>query len=332
MFLFLVVAGVVLLTSAQVYAAIVPQEVQYPNQETEYHTPSPLNVPGKEYSTHQDTNAIGQSVEGQTIMWQGNGTATNAINYKYDYNGGDLSGLGFQVDEIANCRDKYMLDLIADRVSLVYSIENDANLFYHHSSILDKKAGVWATPEQVNSTAIPQDIDGIELWGPADRPDANMYSREGDVGSVAVFKFDEDTRQSSAFLTTKVLFDHIILDNGELAKNHGLTEEQLDLDGLVVWDSYDDGQFGSQDIVMFSIKPVGDLFDGGEIWTYTYGDATAHFLYQGGVYWNKEHDVRAELNLPSSASENIDGLEALPEPATLSLLILGSLALLRQKS
>jgi hypothetical protein len=330
-FLSLLVAGVGTLISAQVYAAILPQEIQYPNPETEYHTPTPLSVPGKEYSTDQDTNAVGELVPGQTVMWKGDGTVKDGINYKYNYSGG-LPG-GFQIDEIANCRDKYMLDLIGDRVSLVFSLENNANIFYHKSSVLDKSAGIWATPSQINYAAIPADIDGLELWGPDDKADANMYSREGDPGGTAVFKYNEDTTQSSTYLTTAVLFDHLVMNDGvTLAKYSGLTEAQIDLDGLVVWDSFDDGVFGPQDIVMFSIKPVeSGLFDGGEIWTYTYGDATAKFLNQGGVIWNTSHDVRVELGLGTTVSENIDALEALPEPTTLGLLILGGLGLLRRK-
>jgi hypothetical protein len=333
----LVLLGLMSLSSSQVFAAIEPQEVPYPTPYAEYRVPSPTEVPGKEYSTDQDTDHAGNLDPGQTVMWVDQYNVWDGVDYCNSGTGGSgPAAPGYEADELANCRDKYLLDLIDNRVSLVVSVDNSADIYYHKSSLLGGGHGIWAYASQINADAVPTDIDGLELWGPAEKSDANMYSAVNDpeepgTGKVSVFKYDEDTGVSTPWLMTSVLWNNIILDNGTLAKNAGLTEGQIDLDGLMTWDVNDDGSFGPGDKVVFSIKPVSDLFDGGEIWVYSYEDDTAHFLEQGGVTWNTANNVRTALGLGAQASENIDAIEALPEPATLTLVLLGGLALGRRK-
>ncbi len=91
------------------------------------------------------------------------------------------------------------------------------------------------------------------------------------------------------------------------------------------------------DSIMFSIAPVVDtqgtvLFDGGEIWVWDYAGpgSTASFLVHGGETWDTAHSVADHFGL-TDQYENINALEAIPEPATMSLLALGGVALLRRK-
>jgi hypothetical protein len=68
----------------------------------------------------------------------------------------------------------------------------------------------------------------------------------------------------------------------------------------------------------------GDI-DGGEIWSWQFGQPLAQFLNHGGHLWDTAFNVRQATG---AVNENIDALEAVavPEPSTfLSLLTLGSL-------
>ena len=100
---------------------------------------------------------------------------------------------------------------------------------------------------------------------------------------------------------------------------------------MMVFDVSGDLVFGSGDSIMFSIAPV-DVFDGGEIWVWDFDAGAAVFLTHGGEIWDTAHSVVGHFGLPTGGEfENINALEAIPEPATMSLLAVSGLAVLRRR-
>jgi hypothetical protein len=112
----------------------------------------------------------------------------------------------------------------------------------------------------------------------------------------------------------------------------------IDLDGLMVWDGGNIGQWDNGDAILFSVMPInanldgvitpningGDI-DGGEIWSWQFGQPLAQFLNHGGHLWDTAFNVKLATG---AVNENIDALEAVatPEPSSfLSLLALGTL-------
>ena len=80
--------------------------------------------------------------------------------------------------------------------------------------------------------------------------------------------------------------------------------------------------------IMFSVRPIGPL-DGGEIWVWDKSTGgPAAFLVHGGHTWDTAHDVSGHFG---GVDENINAMEAVPEPMTICLLGLGGLGLLRRK-
>ena len=71
--------------------------------------------------------------------------------------------------------------------------------------------------------------------------------------------------------------------------------------------------------------------DGGEIFVNAPGNpggAIQGFLIHGGELWDTAHTVGLDFAI---GTEEVNALEAIPEPATLSLLCLGGLALIRRR-
>jgi hypothetical protein len=277
--------------------------------------PTLLAVPGKEYSnsdpTLSDTDAAGFADMHQNICFDGFGGAADT----FDYTSSGISTIK-QVDAIANSLDAYFQEVAADAVPMVVSVANDpsdGDILYQMGQ--NNVTGTWATASQINAVSPPDDLDGLELWGP-DGPgndDANMFSLDGDPSGVAVWRYDPNAHQSVPYITTAALMSAI-----------GATEV-VDLDALMVWDIDGDDTFGGGDAIIFSVENnqgIGGSFDGGEIWIWHFG-ATAQFLVHGGVVWDTFNPVGLHFNVNT---EEINALEAIavPEPATAGLLVLGA--------
>jgi hypothetical protein len=264
--------------------------------------PSPPSVPGKEYSDKIDIDRNSLPDREQTLLWDGNGNVTDGFDY----------GDEFQVNAMANIRDALFYEVIENRVPLLFSTSGDkpAPILYEKTN---GKGGIWATVPQINKNGV-RELDGLEVWGPDEIPDANRYSLENDP------IFDATGRRIAVHndVSLGVGFRNPAFYVDELAAAIGLDSSlwnRFDLDGLMTYD----------DDILFSIAPVGD-FDGGEIWTWKKGGGAAQFLNHGGHLWDTAFDVRGTFG---TASENVDALEAVatPEPSQmLGFLTLGGLA------
>jgi len=320
--------------------------------------PGPKNVPGKEYSDRfdKDTQEPPVSDPEQNIYWDGNGGRQDA----FDYSGsraGDTDPAR-EVDALANHGDALFWDVIANQAALlfstgsttlllpgdsraaVYNASPDYNqLGIHEKSVLFESIGggidFWAKPPEIDQAGV-NDLDGLEVWGGLADPtpnDADMYSLLGDplINGIRTSVWYYNGGVSTSYLNAAQIAAAINRpDIVNLA-------DIIDLDGLMVWDGGNIGQWDNSDAILFSVMPIdanldgiitpnvngGDI-DGGEIWSWRFGQA-AQFLFHGGHLWDTAFNVRQATG---AVNENIDALEAVatPEPSSfLSLLALGTL-------
>jgi len=335
------------------------------------HIPWPKNVPGKEYSDRFDKDTQEPPVldPEQNIYWDGNGGRQDT----FDYSGsraGDTDPAR-EVDALANHQDALFWDVIANQAALlfstgsttlllpgdsratVYNASPDYNqLGIHEKSVLFESIGggidFWAKPPEIDQAGV-NDLDGLEVWSsvsptssqypsPADPTpdDADMYSLLGDplINGIrtSVWYYNPITQISNSYITAAQIAAAI--NRPDIANLANI----IDLDGLMVWDGGNIGQWDNSDAILFSVMPIdanldgiitpningGDI-DGGEIWSWQFGQPLAQFLNHGGHLWDTAFNVRQATG---AVNENIDALEAVatPEPSTfLSLLTLGTL-------
>lgn len=323
--------------------------------------PNPTDVPGKEYSNELDKDAAGNLNPGQVVHWKGNGTNVwDSINYYLPSGGGGGGAIPFETDALANIRDKYFMDLDGNRAP----VQNPEDQQWYHDTVslavsLQKKQGYedngyqkniyasrsafrgggaqkwadWQTNINAKSGAL-DDLDGLEMYGPDDSDDANMYSRQGDpntdgLGRVSVFRYHPQSGLSVPYLRTSVLQSAMIVDGGGKPDWQTHNPDSFDVDAMMIWDVADDDVFGPGDQILFSVRPIEGLFDGGEIWLYKYNEQNlnATFLVHGldGTAprtWNTANQVSMHFFGDNLHGENIDALEAIvPEPSTFILLL-----------
>lgn len=287
-----------------------------------YAVPTPDDVFGKEYSNMFDKNAVGALDPHQVISWDGFGATVDAFDY--------TSGVPFllvdhEVDAIANSRDRFFSAMTFDTAPMLLSFSGMDNIHYQEAGP-GGATGVWATASEINSMpGALDDVDGLEVWGPIDSNHFSMmFDPAPGPGSprIAVWYFDD---------VAGSVVPYILIP--DLATAIGVTTgiELLDLDALMVSDRDNDGVWGDGDSIMFSVRANidgGGTFDGGEVWVWTSGSPAA-FLDHGGVTWDTANSVGALFGVPT---EEIDALEAVPEPATLSVLgLMSGLALIRRR-
>jgi hypothetical protein len=311
--------------------------------------PTPPMVSGKEYSDHLDVTSMGVLDPHQNIWWKGDGVT---VGDTFDYTMAlpfDLSET--EVDALANINDFLYFGVShTDSEHLLTSFTGVGDIWYtadvSHAPVHGMgppKVSVWATgPVDINSGSPPADVDGLEVWGAAGPggDDANKFSLMGDPpipGGPKVAVWNYIGGVASPYITTAAIATAI--DRPNLV-------DQIDLDAMMVYDQFGDDTFTYEgdpaggippDSIMFSIAPITNPIDGlppldgGEIWVWDFAGAgsPAAFLIHGGEVWNTVHSVSMHFGLPMDM-ENINALEAVPEPATLLLLGLGALAFLRR--
>ncbi|NCT64795.1 MAG: PEP-CTERM sorting domain-containing protein [Microcystis aeruginosa G13-01] len=323
--------------------------------------PGPKNVPGKEYSDRFDKDTQEPPVldPEQNIYWDGNGGRQDAFDYSGSRAGDTVTAR--EVDALANHGDALFWDVIANQAALLFSTGSTTLLLpgdsraavynaspaynqlgIHEKSVLVEPIGggidFWAKPPQIDQAGV-NDLDGLEVWGldPAgptpNGADADMYSLLEDptINGTRTSVWYYDGGVSTSYLNAAQIAAAINRpDIVNLA-------DIIDLDGLMVWDGVNIGQWDNGDAILFSVMPIdanldgvitpningGDI-DGGEIWSWRFGQA-AQFLNHGGHLWDTAFNVRQATG---AVNENIDALEAVatPEPSSfLSLLALGTL-------
>ena len=270
--------------------------------------PRPSLVPGKEYCDHLDENFNHLLDAMQVLRWDGEAAVVDT----YDYDGVD-DETGEQVDALANGMDTLFHSLIDNTSALLFSVTGDGNIYYE---TIIGTGGMWASgaatgppyvamQDHINHIGV-EDVDGLEVWGPDDEDNANRYSKVGDPGRVAIFILNPAGPDAAAYTSAHIAN----------AIGHPELEDDIDLDALMMW----------SDQIIFSIAPVGP-FDGGEIWVWDAVNPAA-FLNHGGHLWDTAFDVMGTFGLNN---ENVNAIEAVPEPATISLLGLGAVALIRRR-
>lgn len=273
---------------------------------------APMMVFGKEYIASPNINQAGAPTPGQILRWSGTGAVSNGLRYDPE------------LDEIANQNDAFFPQLIANQADMVVSFRNSAgfdvgagpnrNAIYFESSAGVR--GVWATTAQVDAANLPNNVEGIELWGT--ELDSNFVSLPNDPGGVAVFT---NVGGFAPYLTTIDLQIAIGAQPGTA----------LDLDTLMVHDTFGvGGRFDPGDQLIVGVRANGQ-FDGGELWVLTRtaaGGITAAFLNHGGVTYNTALNVGA---LYGTNIEEIDSIEAIPAPGAVGLGMLGSMLALRRR-
>ncbi|MCA9240062.1 MAG: hypothetical protein KDA37_07680 [Planctomycetales bacterium] len=187
---------------------------------------APRHVYGKEFSHDIDLSiALGGPDPQQVINWDGVGGVIDGI----DYSG--ATPFELQVDAIANQRDALFRNVMRDDAHLVYSIDDMITVYTgggpapfsipHAGPITLLPSGqtiggsgevsmemagafappsthlLWASQPEVSKMPLPEDVDGLELWGPEPVKveeggvfigDADKFSQELDsVSGVSVW-------------------------------------------------------------------------------------------------------------------------------------------------
>lgn len=271
--------------------------------------PTPVEVPGKEYSNHidvDDTQPTPMLDPEQNLAWDGIGGRNNTFDYSNSRLGDSLPR---EVDAIANAGDALYFEVINDRTWLLFSTDEDNRIFYEEH--VTGANGIWALPPTIdadmaaidpnigiqNTMPTDMDVDGLEVWG-GDGPqfdDANRYSLEDDpFNNIAVWKYDKNINLSTPLYTKTDIAQAI----DDLFPNFDIIAEDIDLDAMMT--------FGSN--IMFSVDPIIDKgLDGGEIFVWDGVAASAIFLTHGGHIWDTTFDVMGTFG---TATENINALEA----------------------
>ena len=210
--------------------------------------------------------------------------------------------------------------------------------------------GTWATQAMINGMPLPDDIDGTEVWGPEPPgADADKYSLDMDIfstpvpgGAVSVWN-----GSGTGYISHAMIAGAVISLLGP-----DVDPDNINLDALMVQDvlespdHFDGTPAGpGGDEIIFSIRqipsagdPSGYYATGSELFVLpAFGPAT--FLAHGGHLWDKGYALGA-FNVGGLQNPHIldvNAIEAVgefstPEPASLTLVMLGITACVRRRS
>ncbi|MCC7474016.1 MAG: PEP-CTERM sorting domain-containing protein [Pirellulales bacterium] len=337
---------------------------------------SPRLVLGKEYSHSEDheITAAGVSPDPEQIVaWDGIGGTANGL----DFTGTRPNFTpDLEIDAIANHRDLYYSTTRDDKSHIIYSVSRDAttklpapasigvpsggpiplvggNVIGGAGEISHELSGVhagpnvhglWASQGQINGMPLPEDIDGLEVWGPEPgfTSDTDKYSLVSDsLSGTSVWN-----GTGTSYISHAAIFGAVITNLGPLPTNIPQIQQLIDLDALMVHDLVGSGDLfesdptgnGGIDEILFSIRqvvnagyPSGFYATGSEIMWLNGAGATG-FLDHGGHVWDKGYALAEMVALlPSHLGGSIpvqldlDALEAVtaPEPTTAVLVAIG---------
>jgi len=223
--------------------------------------------------------------------------------------------------------------------------------------------GIWATQNEINGMPNPDDVDGIELWGPepAFKADAEKYSLDVDFFSgVSVWSYDIPTSVSTPYVLHNQIVNAVTTLLGPVPGGAVLPyptfidgNDAINLDALMVQDIVNDGAGpdtfdrdpdGQGDRIIFSIRqilnpndPDGYYATGSEIFVLDASQPNnPQYLFHGGHLWDHAYALASLRITPNYidggyAVIDVNAIEAIsegvvPEPATTMLLLLASVA------
>jgi hypothetical protein len=246
----------------------------------------------------------------------------NAFTYPYGNN---------QVDALANKGDYLFWQLIRNRANLLVSFQGDPNYLgppvigpvavfmedngggrlpkWNQKEPPPLKTQPYGLDKDALTLNPSHELDALEVWGPLDSDDADMYSLQGDPMIPAA----GDPERISVRKQWNGLWyiRHSTIQAAVTALGWTGDPDNIDLDALMVWNVTDSENWGTGDSIIFSIRATGN-WDGGEIVVLRFGPPqTQHFLVHGGVTWNTALPIATLFNL-SPATEEVDAIEAYP--------------------
>jgi hypothetical protein len=223
--------------------------------------------------------------------------------------------------------------------------------------------GVWATQSEINGMPNPDDVDGLELWGPepAFKADAEKYSLDVDFFSgVSIWSYDIPTAVSTPYVSHAQIVNAVIALLGPVPGGAVLPyptfidgNDAINLDALMVQDIIDDGTGpdtfdrnpdGQGDRILFSIRqivnpndPDGYYATGSEVFVLDASQPNnPTYLFHGGHLWDQPYSLTNLRITPNYidggyAVIDLNALEAIsegvvPEPASALMLIVAAMA------
>lgn len=346
-------------------------------------SPPPI-VGGKEYSHDRDSTTIGAvgspppfDAE-QIVAWDGFGGTVDVTDYTGTR---PLYTPDDDIDAIANRGDFAYEEVKADIAHLVFSVD-DAYALYSFGALAPgvlPAAGpvvlgngnaiggagelsvelatiggnppdtqlLWASQAMINGMPLPDDIDGVEVWGPEPPlADADKYSLDIDIlggvpgaAPVSVWNASGSPYVFHPDIVTAVTS----LLPGPVPPG---VEEFINLDALMVHDVVGDddifdrdpagGGPGFGDEIIFSIRqipnpadPDGYYATGSELFVLPAG-GPATYLMHGGHVWDHAYTLAAfdvwSMDPQNYGVIDINAIEAIgefavPEPAAMLLLV-----------
>ena len=219
--------------------------------------------------------------------------------------------------------------------------------------------GVWATQSEVNGMPLPDDVDGVEVWGPEPglTGDADKYSLEVDAFSATVGGPPATSvwnLSGTPYVPHSAIVGAVTSLLGPLPPGAVLPfpdfidgDAAINLDALMVRDivgdndSFDRDPTGAPgDQLIFSIRQIPNPLDpdgyyatGSEIFVLdaSLGAAGASFLRHGGHLWDHGYALSELVISPNQTDGaygviDINAIEAVgelvvPEPAAAAMLV-----------
>ena len=344
----------------------------------------PISVFGKEYSHDRDATTVGAvgspppADPERIIAWDGIGGTTDGQDFtgtRPGYTPDD------EVDALANSHDALFKQTISDTSHLVFSV---ATSYIGYSfgvpfvgtlpsggpvfltggtlggagEISVEQAGafappstwgLWASQTQINGMPLPDDVDGLEIWGPEPgiTADTDKYSLWHDTRSfgspLAGDAVSVWNGNGTPYIPLSLVRNAVIGLLGPIPTN--VPGAEVNLDALMVNDDIGSpsefqrdptGGTGG-DRILFSINQIADPLDpsgyyatGSELFVMD-ASGTAVFLFHGGHLWDKAYAL-ANFRIPipnDNSVVDLDALEAIgaPEPASALLMLIGLVSL-----
>jgi hypothetical protein len=319
----------------------------------------------------------------QIVAWDGSGGVADGLDFSPPVFPTALVGL--EVDAIANHGDFLFDQLLDDDSHLLFSLDKDfvgigpggalvpgtipsgpavvlgngntvggAGEISYELGVFGGAngpdiQGTWATQAMINGMPLPDDIDGLEIWGPEPALDADtdkLSLRVDAATSIAgpatsVFNGDGSTYISLPMIEAAVF----PLLGGPIPTT--ADADAINLDALMVNDvAGEDDNFGRDpaggsdiDRIIFSIDQIPDPADpdgyyatGAELFVLDAAGG-AFFLSHGGHLWDHAYALSTfSIGAPGGqnfAAFDIDAIESVtegvvPEPSSAVLLLLGA--------